>query len=157
MAVNAYLRLKSETMGDILGSVTEAGREDSIKVIAFDHEVNAILSEDTGRPSGIRQHQPIVITKDIDRATADLHYCWENYDNIVDWQLQFWHSAYDESPVQDFTIHLHNAFVVNIKQEMPNNQYPENRELNMREKVAFGYQKIEWVWVPGGFTAKADW
>ena len=37
MALNAYLNFTGETQGKIEGSATQAGREGSIEVFAFEH------------------------------------------------------------------------------------------------------------------------
>ncbi|HVK67514.1 MAG TPA: type VI secretion system tube protein Hcp, partial [Polyangium sp.] len=39
MALNAYLRLKGQKQGEIKGSVTQKGRENSIMIIAVSHEI----------------------------------------------------------------------------------------------------------------------
>ncbi len=65
-ALNAYLRLTGETLGEIRGSVTQAGREDSIMVIGTSHSVSSPRDAATGMPSGKRQHQQITITKEVD-------------------------------------------------------------------------------------------
>jgi type VI secretion system secreted protein Hcp len=39
MALNAYLVVEGQTQGKFKGSVTQKGREDSIMVIAVDHEI----------------------------------------------------------------------------------------------------------------------
>ena len=68
MALNAYLTLTGETQGDIKGSVTQAGREDSIMVIATQHEIVSPRDAASGLPTGKRQHKPFVITKEIDKS-----------------------------------------------------------------------------------------
>ncbi|MEA3292205.1 MAG: type VI secretion system tube protein TssD [Pseudomonadota bacterium] len=66
MALNAYLRMKGKAQGEIKGSVAEVGREDSIMVISVNHGVVSPRDNATGQPSGKRQHEPFVITKEAD-------------------------------------------------------------------------------------------
>jgi len=157
MALNAYLRLAGETQGDILGSVTQAGREDSIMVVAYDHQVISPRDAASGLPTGRRQHMPLVITKEIDKSTPLLAYSLTNNENIVVFELQFWQPSTTGAENQFYTVKLYNASISSIKQEMLNNKYPENMQHKEREKVAFCYQKIEWIFVDGGITAEDDW
>ncbi|MBM4377221.1 MAG: type VI secretion system tube protein Hcp, partial [Deltaproteobacteria bacterium] len=69
MALNAYLKLTGKTQGEIKGSVTQAGREDSIMVIAYNHEVVSPRDAASGLPTGKRQHKPLTVTKEIDKST----------------------------------------------------------------------------------------
>ncbi|MGB5485766.1 MAG: type VI secretion system tube protein TssD, partial [Lysobacterales bacterium] len=73
MALNAYLNLTGETQGKINGSVTRAGREDSIKVIAVNHEVASPRDAASGLPTGKRQHKPFTITKEVDESSPLLY------------------------------------------------------------------------------------
>jgi len=157
VALNAYLRLTGETQGEIKGSVTQAGREDSIEINGFNHEVISPRDAASGLPTGKRQHKPIVVTKPIDRATPLLMSVLTNNENITGWRLDFWRPSRSGREFQYYTIELVNASIVDIRQEMLNNKYPENMALEVREHCAFTYQKIIWIWQDGGITAEDDW
>lgn len=157
MALNAYLKLKGQTQGDIKGSVTQKGREDSIMVIAYSHEVVSPRDAASGLPTGKRQHKPLVITKEIDKATPLLFNALVNNENIPEWKLEFWTPSATGKEKQHYTIQLVNASIGGIRSEMLNNKYPENMQHKEREHVEFCYQKIIWTWVDGGITAEDDW
>ena len=157
MALNAFLRLTGETQGEIQGSVTRKGQEDSIKVIAFEHEVVSPRDAASGRPTGKRQHRAITITKEIDRSTPLLMNALVNNENISEWELQFWQPSKSGKQVQHYTIQLVNASIAGIRQEMLNNKYPENLRHKEREHISFCYQKITWTWMDGGISAEDDW
>jgi type VI secretion system secreted protein Hcp len=157
MALNAYLKLKGETTGEIKGSVTQAGREDSIMVIAFEHEIKSPRDAASGMPTGKRQHKPIIITKEIDKSTPLLYTLLVGNENITEWELQFWQPSASGKEVQHFKIALTNASISSISSEMLNNKYPENMQHKEREHISFTYQKIEWTWTDGGITAEDDW
>src|SRR5438309_5230899 len=89
MALNAYLKLNGEKQGDIKGSVTQKGREDSIMVIAFNHEVVSPRDAASGLPTGKRQHKPMQITKELDKSTPLLFNMLVNNENIATWKLEF--------------------------------------------------------------------
>jgi len=157
MALNAYLKLKGQKQGDIKGSVTQKGREDSIMVIAVNHQVVSPRDAASGLPTGKRQHKPFTITKEVDKSSPLLYSALVNNENITQWKLQFWQPSAAGKEQQHYTIELTNASIAGIQMEMLNNKYPENMQMKEREHVSFCYQKIVWTWMDGGITAEDDW
>jgi len=157
MALNAYLKLTGKTQGEIKGSVTQAGREDSIMVIAYNHEVVSPRDAASGLPTGKRQHKPLTISKEIDKSTPLLMNVLTNNEQISKWELRFWQPSSTGQEVQHYTVELENASIASIRSEMLNNKYAENMQHKEREHVAFCYQKITWTWMDGGITASDDW
>lgn len=51
MALNGTMRLTSEVQGEIKGSVKQAGREDSIMVVGYSHEVDSPRDAASGLPT----------------------------------------------------------------------------------------------------------
>lgn len=157
MAFNAYLKLKGQIQGNIKGSVTQAGREDSIMVIGFSHEVVSPRDAASGMATGKRQHQPLIITKEIDKSSPLLMNALVNNENITEFTLRFWQPSRSGKEFQFFTIQLINASISDIRQEMLNNKYPENMQHKEREHISFVYQKIIWTYEDGGISASDDW
>ena len=157
MALNANMRLTSEVQGEIKGSVTQAGREDSILVIGFSHEVDSPRDAASGLPTGKRQHKPLIVTKEIDKSTPLLMSALINNENITDVELKFWQPSRSGKEVQYYTIRLLNARIINVQQEMLNNQYPENMRHKEREHISFVYQKIIWTYEDGGISTEDNW
>jgi len=162
VALNAYLRLVGQKSGEIRGSVTQKGREGKIMVIAMSHDIVSPRDAASGQASGRRQHQPLVITKQLDKSSAPLHRVQTDNEGFREWELQFWTpqmtgGAGAGTEVQHFTITLTNASISSIHMEMPNTKDPELTKLETFEEVAFIYQKIEWTWTDGGITAVDDW
>jgi len=157
MALNAYLTLTGETQGKINGSVTQAGREDSMEIYGWTHEVIAPRDPASGLPTGKRQHKPIIVTKPIDKATPLLMNLLTNNENITEWSLKCWKPSRAGKEEQFYSVELVNANVASIQVEQLNNKYPENMKHEVREHVAFTYQKIIWTWQDGGITCEDDW
>ena len=157
MALNAYLKLTGETQGEIKGSVTQAGREDSIAVIGFDQEITSPRDAASGLPTGKRQHGPLTIAKEVDKSSPLIYSAMVNNENITELELRCWQPSPTGQEVQHYTIQLENASISKIRQEMLNNKYPENMQHKEREHVSFCYQKIIWTWEDGGITAEDDW
>ena len=156
MALNAYLKLVGTTQGEIKGSVTQKGREGKIMVIAVSHEIG-LLQAAPGQPSERRDHGPLVITKEVDKATVPLRSMLVNGEVAKDWELQFWRpsaaGAGAGTETQHFTIRLSDAAITSIDLQMPNTKYPDLLRLESFEQVAFTYRKIQWAWTEGGLVA----
>ena len=157
MALNAYLRMAGEAQGAIQGSVSQAGREDSIKVLAFNHEIDSPRDAASGLPTGKRQHRPIVICKEVDKASPLLFRALTQNENISEWRLDFYRPSRSRREFQFYTIELENASIGNIQTEMLDNSRPENRRQIEREYIQFYYQRISWTWQDGGISADDDW
>lgn len=156
MALNAFLRLVGTKQGEIKGSVTQKGREGKIMVIAVSHEITA--SQDaSGQPTGQREHGPLILTKEVDRATVPLRSMLVSGEVAKDWELQFWRPSTGGPGVgaetQHFTIRLSDAVVTSIDLQMPNTKHADLVRLETFEQVAFTYRKIEWAWTDGGLIA----
>lgn len=161
MALNAYLTLSGEKTGEVRGSVTQKGREGKIMVIAAHHEVVSPRDQVTGLLTGKRQHQPLVITKQVDRASPLLHQMQGSDERIVTWELDFWAAqvraaAGIGAETMIYTITLGDAAIASIATVMPNNKDAALAKLEPYEEVAFTYQQIAWTWVDGAITAQDD-
>jgi type VI secretion system secreted protein Hcp len=157
MALNAYLVIEAEKTGAVAGSVTQKGREKSIMVIAANHEIRSPRDQASGLPTGKRQHGPLVITKEVDKASPLLYNILVNNENVKKWKLQFWRPSPAGTEQMVYAIELENANIAGIKMIMPNNKHPELMKFAEYEEVQFTYQKITWTWTDGGITAMDDW
>jgi type VI secretion system secreted protein Hcp len=157
MALNAYLTLAGVKTGVIQGSVIEKGREGSIMVIAVSHEIISPRDPASGLPTGKRMHKPLVITKELDKATPLLYRVLVNNETLSKWELKYWRALPTGAQQQHFTVRLTNANVASIAHRMPNNKDPDLTRLETYEEIAFTYQRIEWTWVDGGITTGDDW
>ena len=157
MALNAYLKLKGQTQGEIKGSVTQKGREGKIMVIAVSHEIMSPRDPASGLPTGKRMHKPFVITKELDKSSPLLYNVLVNNENITEWETQFWQPSATGAEVQHYTVKLTNANIASIHFRMLNNKNPELMKYAEYEELAFTYQKIIWTWTQGGITAEDDW
>jgi type VI secretion system secreted protein Hcp len=157
VALSAYLKLTGTRTGTVQGSVTQKGREGKIAVIAVAHEIVAPRDAATGLPSGKRQHQPLTITKELDRASVPLRSMLVNNEDCKEWELQFWRPSPTGAETQYFTIRLTRASIASIDMQMPNNTHADLARLETFEEVTFVYQRIEWTWTDGGLVGADDW
>lgn len=157
MAPSAYLRLTGKSQGSIDGPVTLGGREDTIEVFGWNHEIVSNLDPASGSARGKRQHKAITITKPIDRTTPLLIRAFVTGEMFPFWKLEIWQTGEDGMASCHYRIELENAIISGIAQEQLNNQHPENTEIGVREHVSFVYQGIGWTWIETGASAKDSW
>ncbi|MCC7537975.1 MAG: type VI secretion system tube protein Hcp [Deltaproteobacteria bacterium] len=162
MALNAYLYMKGQRQGQIKGSVTQKGREDSIMVIASSEKILSPRDPQSGLPTGQRMHTPFTITKQVDKASPLIYNALCTNENITEAVIKYWTPQIKATTgvgaeVQHYTIKLVNANIASINFVMPNIKHPELVKLVEYEEIAFTYQRIEWTWNEGGILAMDDW
>ena len=157
MASSAFLTLVGQKQGAITGGVTIKGREGSILVHSFENEILSPRDPTTGLPTGKREHEPIVILKEIDKSSPKLWSALVNNENLTTWVLRFWATAPTGVEQEIYTITLTNASIASMREFMEDNLIAPNATLPMLEEVTFTYQKIQWTWTDGGITAQDDW
>ena len=157
MALNAYLTYTGEEQGKVSGSCTQAGREEMMEVIGFSHEIVCPRDAASGLPTGKRQHKPVNITKAVCKSTPIAFNILTTNENITDWRIDFYKPSRAGKEFQYYSIELMNASIASIRSEMLNNKYAENKKHELREHVAFCYQKVTWTWQDGGVSAEDDW
>jgi type VI secretion system secreted protein Hcp len=162
MALNAYLRLKSQKQGEIKGSVTQKGREGTIAVIAASHELASPRDAATGLPTGKRQHHPLTLTKELDRATPLLLAALVSNEAITGFTLDFYaptqvRGAGTGTESNVYSIVLENAAVASSRLVMLNTKDPALQRFALAEELTFTYEKITWTWHDGDLTATDDW
>lgn len=157
MALNAYLRIKGQQQGEIKGSVAQTGSEGTILVTGVSHSIESPRDATSGLPTGIRVHEPLIITKEPDPSTPLLYKMLVSQENIPEWELQFWQPGPMEAEINSYTIKLTNANIASIDFKMTDNNEPDGARRVAYEEIAFTYQKIQWIWNDGGITSSDDW
>ena len=159
MSISAFLTLKGQKQGDIRGSVTQHGRENSILVHSVKHEIVSPRDPASGLPTGRRQHQPLTLLKEVDRSSPLLWRALVTNEVLVAWELRFWQpvSGTAGAERQFYTLRLTNATITSIRAFMTDNEDLTRANLPLREEVSFTYQKVEWVWTDGNVSASDSW
>lgn len=162
MAQNAYLTITGQKQGHISGSVTMKGREGQIAVFAAVHDIISPRDPASGLPTGKRMHKPLVITKELDKATPLLYQALVSNENLTEVVLRFWSPASATgigigTEVLIFSIKLTNASIASIELDMEDNKITADAQLPVLQRISFNYQKIEWTWLDGNVSASDDW
>jgi type VI secretion system secreted protein Hcp len=157
MPIPAYMWIKDENGGDIKGSVDVAGREGSIEVLAFQHEVRIPTDPDTGRLTGTRKHESLTFTKAFDSASPYLYKAVCEGQTYKEVMIK-WYRIDDTGSEQPYFQHqLEGVKVCSVKPLMHNVKVPEYERLVHMEEVSLRYQKITWTYLDGNLEASDSW
>ncbi|GJL92494.1 MAG: hypothetical protein DHS20C04_21530 [Hyphococcus sp.] len=129
-AETGYMRLSVEGIGAVRGEATAVGREGMIEVYGFSHEVLSPRDSVSGRASGRRTYEPIVIRKRIDAASPLLARAFREKLKITSLTLDVPDPAASTSEQVYYTIQLENATITSIDVS------------SSEEEITFGYDKI---------------
>ncbi len=161
MTTTAYLTLKGQRQGDILGSVTLPNHENSILVHFYTTEIDSTRDPASGAPIGTWVHNPVVILKELDASSPLLWTSFTGNEIFVTWALAFWASSQDANgaatETQIYTIRLTNASISSIREFLPDSRDAATPDYPVQQQISFTYQKIEWIWTDGEVTAENSW
>ena len=143
--------------GDPEGSVEIAGREGSIEVINFDHNVHIPVDIHSGRASGVRTHKPAVITKAYDKSSPYLAKALCNGETF-DTVKVMWYEIDDLGDEVNYFTHLFEKVrVSDIRSFSPNAKDPDMEHFTHMEEISFVYQRVTWTFEDGALTYTDDW
>ncbi len=152
MAIPAYM-----TITDVEGGVTVAGREGTIEVLQFDHEVRIPTDPDTGQLTGTRKHESFKIVKAFDKSSPPLYQAVCEGLTFAEVKLD-WYKIDDEgAEICYFTHTLEQVKVCSVKPFMYNVKAKEYERYVHMEEVSFRYGKIKWEYPDGGLEHSDSW
>ncbi|MBI3597301.1 MAG: Hcp family type VI secretion system effector [Nitrospirae bacterium] len=157
MPMPAHMTLKGELQGPIDGNCDMKGREKTILVEAFDHEVHIPHDIQTGLSAGKRVHGPFKIVKDFDRASPMMYQALCTGEHMTEVKLKFYRVSKKGAEEQYFTITLEDAIVVSVRPWMPNCLDKSMSSFGHMEEVAFTYRKVSWRNEIDKTEAHDDW
>lgn len=146
----AYLTLTGTQQGLItadassktsVGNAYQEHHSDKILVQAISH--NIFVRGHSERSH--RQHEPLVITKVIDKSTPLLNIAMCNREVLVQCQLEWYRTAGEGGLEHYFTTELEDAQIVGIEVLMPHAQDPDSAHLTHLERIHIAYRKITWT------------
>lgn len=155
MSLNAFLKLKGEIQGNIDGSVTQKGREKTIRVFESSHEVNQPIDIITGNPTGKRVHKPFTIIKEVDKSTSKLYQAMTVNEKLTEWECKYFQKK-GAQEINFYTVKLTDARIVNMRFLQPDTIDPDTKIFPENEEVRFIYTKIEWIITDGNVSASDE-
>lgn len=149
-AMMAYLTLKGQKSGQVKGSITQKGREDSIGVLA--------MAQSSAVSAGKLRVGQVILTKEVDRSSPILRQMLDTQENITEATIRFWTPQIKAgtgvgSEVQYYTLRLTKARIVYLKTTMDNIRDPSLVKYAIHEDVGLAFERAEWIWSDGGIMA----
>jgi len=130
----------------IEGGCTIEGREDTILVVGFEHDIIINYDLPSGLPSGQRVHHPFVVLKYIDNATPKLFQALVTGELLSSVVIRFYRKNASGTEFHYYTLEFENARIVQIQSSSPN-----------FEKISFLYEKIIWTFEDGHISSEDSW
>lgn len=143
--------------GGIAGSVEIAGREGTIEVIKFEHDVHIPTDIHSGKSSGVRQHKPAVITKAFDASSPYLYKALTNGETLDTVQIDWYEIDDTGTEVNYFTHLFERVRISDIHAFSPNAKDPDFEHFTHMEEVSFVYAKVTWTFTDGTLEHTDDW
>ena len=157
MPMPAHMTLAGENQGNIEGSCEMQGRENTILVEAFNHNVSIPRDPQSGLSTGKRVHNPFTIVKVYDKSSPKLYQalCTGEHMKVV--TVKWYRINPSGQEEHYFTHQLQDAIIVSIRPWMPNCLDPATESYTHMEEVSFTYKKIIWTWEIDGIEAEDSW
>ncbi len=129
---------------DIVGSNEKGGRDGSSAVIEFDHEVYSPTDTQRGIVSGARVHGNVVLTKEIDTASAILYQACCNGQTLDELKVEWYRINPMGQEELYFTHTLSGVKVAAVEQILPNTKDPSKEHFRHLERLKLLYERINW-------------
>jgi len=138
-----------------LGShpLTPANLSHGVEVQAFSFGVQAPRDSQSGSVSGKRQHQPLVVVKEIGKTSPLLLQSCVNNEQFHSLNIQLYTSIPKPKGTPALIIQLTNAAVAGVKRA----PHTASRDTYELEEIEFTFQKIEISQNDGKVSMKDDW
>lgn len=159
MAETVHLYLKAsgtEIKGE--SSQTSLGRQDSIECVFFEGSVKTAREAGSGRATGRRQYEPMLIRKRIDKSSPLLAKALCDNQKI-DAIFKFFrpNPTGDGTTEQFYTIEIKDGRVASIKTWSPDSIEPASSTWPQMEEVSFVFHSITWTYTNGGIEHSDSW
>jgi len=148
---------KGASTAPSLGNGYQDEHKDEVKVQAFSHEVTRPYDPQSGAPTGMRIHHPVVITKVFDKSSPILLEALCSGEELTEVEIRWYRNdAYTEEE-HYYTTTLEDARVVKIKDYMQHSQGSATAPMAQLQDVHFSYSKISWDHVVAQTSGADDW
>ncbi|MBD3421162.1 MAG: type VI secretion system tube protein Hcp [Chitinivibrionales bacterium] len=157
MPIPAYMYMTDDNGGEVKGSVDVAGREGSIEVLEFEHEVRIPTDPDTGRLTGTRKHEAIRLVKAYDASSPYLYKAVCEGQTFQEVNFHWFRIDDTGSEVEYFHHKMEGVKICSVKPFMPNVKDPTKERYTHLEEICMRYQKITWTYLDGNLEASDSW
>jgi type VI secretion system secreted protein Hcp len=153
MAMEIYVKFEGADQGELDAGTLQGGLEGASQVFAVEHIIEVPYNREQGQISGNRLHNPLVVTKAIDKVSPLLRKALCDKETIAKVTLDF----YTPNQTMYYSVVLETGYLVAIRTWMPLSLLPENGPVGHMEDIHVAYSKITWTITDGGVEGVDDW
>ena len=157
MATQFFVTVTGAKQGPFKGESAQKGREGKIPGVAFSYGVLSPRDPTSGLPTGKRQQQPVVFSKEWGISSPQFYEAIYNNENLPTVLFEFFVAGPTGVTTLNHTIKLTNASISAVRQTLPDNQPVGSHDPRELQEISFTFQKIDIVSVNGGTEASDDW
>lgn len=157
MAIPVYLWLVDDGGREIKGSVSVAGRENSIEVLELMHGVSLPVDVYTGAITGPRIHSTYAFEKEIDSFTPYLYKAATTGQTLKSAIFDFYKIDDAGQERKYFMVTLLNVRVASIMPLMYDVKDPLKERHGHHEYIELRYENIKWHYIDGNVIHEDDW
>lgn len=158
MAAPVYMWIEDEQGNPIEGSVAITDeRENSIEVIAMDHQIENQTDEHTGALNGVRRHKAVNLTKMVDKSSPELFRSATNGRTLKKVMLRFYNTNEEGIEQEYYRVEYENVKMASFKTVVPNVKLADADRVSHLEELALRYEKITVTIAEGNLTASDSW
>jgi type VI secretion system secreted protein Hcp len=157
MAIPAYAWFKDDGGADIKGSVDIEGRQGSVEIVEFDHQVRIPTDANTGKLTGTRVHEPMTLVKQVDSSSPYLYKAVTSGQTLQSVEIKWYMINPAGQEVEYFNHKLDKVKVISVKPVMHNIKEPSKEKYNHLEEVEMRYEKVTWTYKDGNIIHADSW
>jgi type VI secretion system secreted protein Hcp len=166
MPTVAYVNIEGNNQGlitagantaDSIGNKFQQDHTDESTVLEFTHDIVVPRDVQSGQPTGQRMHQPAVMRKRYDKASPLLYNALCSGERLTKVVIKWYRTSMAGTMEHYFTHTLHDALLVDMKQEMQHCADETKAHFDHEEILQMTYRKIEWEHVIAGTAGEDDW
>ena len=161
-----FISIKGSTQGLItegaftpesVGNSYQKRHENEAFIKGFSHNISIPRDPQSGQPSGQRVHNPLVISKLIDKSSPLLYNALTKGETLTEVELKWYRTSYAGKPEHYFSLILEDAVIVNMDTYMDSEEGQTKTQVAPLEKVSFAYRKITWRHETASTSGEDDW
>ncbi|NTX71130.1 type VI secretion system tube protein Hcp [Lelliottia amnigena] len=155
MSLPAYLFLYDENGMQVTGDCMAPGREGAIEVMNSSYGIRTGVDSHTGNLTGTRQHDPVIIHKQLDKVSPYLANVISESRRLQKAVIKYYEIVEAGIEVEIYRITLESVVISSL--DFTHVYYPGSTAPNMHEAVGLRFRAIEWNYVRGNIKYDDAW
>lgn len=155
MSLPAYLFLYDENGMQIPGECMVSGREGAIEIMNSSYGVRQGVDSCSGNITGTRQHDPVIIHKQLDKVSPYLAIAVCEGRRLQKAVIKYYEVIEAGIEMEVYNIILESIVISFV--DFSHVYYPGSSSPNMHEAVGIRFRRIEWNYVKGNIKYDDAW